>query len=137
MPKSGSFALLTQLPASNPNSMKTKRNRVVSYLRFTASSAFFAAAAAFTLVAATTNVLTTPDDSTATVSHRPTLKSTAQDSVKGVASEKSEKNGSLAASAAAIEEYSKRAYPAIRISLDQTMNAIVGLKRFTAISASN
>jgi hypothetical protein len=137
MPKSGSFALLNPTPASNPNSMKTKRNRVVSYLRFTASSAFFAAAAAFTLVAATTNVLTTPDESTATASHRPTLKSTAQYSVKGVAREKSEKNGSLAASAAEIEEYSKRAYPALGISLDQTMNAIVGLKRFTAISASN
>lgn len=135
--KIGQLRAINPTPASNPNSMKTKRNRVVSYLRFTASSAFFAAAAAFTLVAATTNVLTTPDDSAATAPHRPTLKSTAQDSVKGVAREKSEKNGSLAAGAAAIEEYSKRAYPAIGISLDQTMNAIVGLKRFTAVSASN
>jgi hypothetical protein len=117
--------------------MKTKRNRFVSYLRFTASSAFFAAAAAFALVAATTNVLTTPDDSTATAPHRPTLKSTAQYSVRGSASEKSEKNGSLgSANAAEVEEYSKRAYPALGISLDQTMNAIVGVKRALALSAS-
>jgi hypothetical protein len=116
---------------------QTKRNRIVSYLRFTASSAFFAAAAAFTVVAATTNVLTSPNDSAALAPNSAALKATAQDSVSGAASERSEKDGSLGtANAAAIEEYSKRAYPAIGISLDQTMNAIIGVRRAMATSGS-
>jgi hypothetical protein len=138
MPKSGSLAPLNTNPRSNPKSMKTaqtKRNRFVSYLRFTASSAFFAAAAAFALVAATTNVLSTPGDSTAT---KPRLmKPSMQDRVAGVARERSDKDGSLGdAFTAALEEYSKRAYPAKTVSFDATMNAIVGVKRFMATSAS-
>lgn len=136
MAKSGSLAPLTTNPRPNPNSMKTKRNRVVSYLRFTASSAFFAAAAAFTLVAATTNVLTSPNDSAATAPHQAALKSTARDSVSGSGSEFSEKYGLGNANAAEMEAYSKRAFPAIGISLDQTMNAIIGVKRTIATSGS-
>src|SRR5262245_7870849 len=95
--------------------MKTKRNRVVSHLRFAASSAFFAAAAAFTLVAATTN-------------------STSQSG--GVSSRPSGPATGPSANTAAIEEYSKRAYPANAISFDQTMNAIIGVKRVIATSAA-
>jgi hypothetical protein len=91
MAKSGSLTPLNTNPASNPNSMKTKRNRFVSYLRFTASSAFFAAAAAFALVAATTNLQTTHN--VATTKKGVSIKSLVKDSVSNPAKEISDKAG--------------------------------------------
>src|SRR5262245_52824133 len=97
--------------------MKTKRNHIVLCLRFAASSAFFAAAAAFALVAATTN-------------------STSQSGGTRATDKSAPNSPVVGANAAAIEEYSKRAYPANGISFDQTMNAIIGVKRAMATSAS-
>jgi hypothetical protein len=138
MAKSGSLTPLNTNPASNPNSMKTaqtKRNRFVSYLRFTASSAFFAAAAAFALVAATTNLQTTHN--VATTKKGVSIKSLVKDSVSNPAKEISDKAGSKETPAtAALEEAMKRAYPGTETPFTAQMNAIIGLKRFVATSGS-
>src|SRR4029077_2894010 len=106
--------------------MKTrpiKRNRILSYVRFTAGGAFFAAAAALAFVAATTNVLKTHD--VAAVKQRPPLmKPQVQDSVRGVGSERSEKDGSVTTPhSAALEDAVNRAYPATEIPFSATLNS--------------
>ena len=120
--------------------MKTprpNRNRILAYLRFTASSAFFAAAAALAFVASSTNVLST-NDVAATKSRVPKIKASAQDSVRGIARELSEKDGSMQNPQNWAEEQAKiRAYPADETPFTAQLNSIVSVKGFLAKSASN
>jgi hypothetical protein len=120
--------------------MKTprpNRNSILAYLRFAASSAFFAAAAALAFVASSTNVLST-NDVPATKSRLPMIKSSAQDSVRGIARELSEKDGSAQTPQDWAEEQAKiRAYPADETPFTAQLNSIIGVKRFLATSASN
>lgn len=115
--------------------MKTpplRLNRVLLYLRLTASSAFFAAAAALALVAASPNALTTGN--VAATKRLPLRSSQLQDSVRAAASESFEKDGSFTETpSAAAEERAHRAYPGTSVD---TLNAIISFKRFMAASAS-
>src|ERR1700739_449689 len=139
MPKSGSLAALKPHPRSNPNSMKTpaiKRNRILSYLRFTVGSAFFAAAAALAIVATTTNVMNTQDVAAAK-QRLPVMHSQMQDSIRGAGSEVTgkDRHSVVTPRSAALEDAANRAYPATEIPFSATLNSIISMKRFLITSA--
>ncbi|HST30492.1 MAG TPA: hypothetical protein VLK27_06590 [Chthoniobacterales bacterium] len=116
--------------------MKINQSRILAYLRLGAGCTFFAAAAALAFVATTTNVLSTNVDTSSNVS---TLsKSSIQDRVSEAGAEKTMKDGSFASPlTAAMEEAAKRAYPADETPFTAQLNAIIGVKRVLAGSASN
>jgi hypothetical protein len=120
--------------------MKTprpNRNSILAYLRFAASSAFFAAAAALAFVASSTNVLST-NDVPATKSRLPLIKPLAEDRITAQGSELSGTDGSFVSAQDWAQEQAKiRAFPADETPFSAQLNAIIGVKRFLAASASN
>ena len=107
-------------------SMKTPRrsiqsNRILSFLRFGSGLILISAAFATAFVATTNNILTTGNGSAGTTTHR-LMKQQAQ---YGLASrsEASDKEGAEDPTAAAVQDYSNRAYPATDVPFRLTVNA--------------
>ena len=134
--KIGSLHGINPNPCSNLNSMKTNKNRIITYLRFSAGCAFFAAAAALAFVATTTNVLQAHD--VASGKDSALSKSTVRDAVSDAGFEMNPVDGSTGTPLTlALEEAAKRAYPADETPFTAQVNGIIDFKRFMASSASN